>query len=155
MKRLIEVSKGSIPCWSGVCLTLAVLLAIALPANAQGGKSKPKSKPSTTEPTEPPLRGNNTKEGGQPRRPRPPKILNENYGNTRQRNTWRSAGESRMCRRFPKVVKAGFILGGHGGRGVASCRTPTGWSAPAYFEIKGGSIGLQAAVLRPTSCCCS
>jgi lipid-binding SYLF domain-containing protein len=45
---------------------------------------------------------------------------------------------------FPNVIKAGFILGGQGGRGAASCRTPSGWSAPAYFSIKGGSIGLQA-----------
>ncbi len=44
---------------------------------------------------------------------------------------------------FPNVVKAGFILGGQGGRGVASCRTGSGWSAPAFFEIKGGSVGLQ------------
>ncbi|HKQ79506.1 MAG TPA: lipid-binding SYLF domain-containing protein [Blastocatellia bacterium] len=44
---------------------------------------------------------------------------------------------------FPSVIKAGFIVGGRGGRGVASCRTPTGWSAPAYFNLGGGSIGLQ------------
>ncbi len=29
------------------------------------------------------------------------------------------------------------------GRGVASCRTPKGWSAPAFFTIGGGSFGLQ------------
>ncbi len=44
---------------------------------------------------------------------------------------------------FPEVIKAGFIVGGRGGRGVASCRTPNGWSAPAYFNLGGGSIGLQ------------
>src|SRR5689334_15678434 len=44
---------------------------------------------------------------------------------------------------FPDVLKAGFIVGGRGGRGVASCRTATGWSAPAYFNLGGGSIGLQ------------
>ena len=44
---------------------------------------------------------------------------------------------------FPQVIKAGFIVGGRGGRGVASCRTATGWSAPAYFNLGGGSIGLQ------------
>lgn len=44
---------------------------------------------------------------------------------------------------FPSVIKAGFIVGGRGGRGVASCRTATGWSAPAYFNLGGGSIGLQ------------
>jgi lipid-binding SYLF domain-containing protein len=44
---------------------------------------------------------------------------------------------------FPGVVKAGYILGGRGGRGVASCRTPTDWSAPAFFNLGGASIGLQ------------
>lgn len=44
---------------------------------------------------------------------------------------------------FPSVIKAGFIVGGRGGRGVASCRTASGWSAPAYFDLKGGSVGLQ------------
>src|SRR5688572_16928799 len=44
---------------------------------------------------------------------------------------------------FPSVLKAGFIVGGRGGRGVASCRTANGWSAPAYFTLGGGSFGLQ------------
>ncbi len=45
---------------------------------------------------------------------------------------------------FPQVIKGGFIVGGRGGRGVASCRTAGGsWSAPAYFGMKGGSFGLQ------------
>jgi SH3 domain-containing YSC84-like protein 1 len=45
---------------------------------------------------------------------------------------------------FPNVIKGGFIIGGRGGRGVASCRTAGGgWSAPAYFSMKGGSFGLQ------------
>jgi SH3 domain-containing YSC84-like protein 1 len=44
---------------------------------------------------------------------------------------------------FPSVIKAGFIFGGRGGRGVASCRTAKGWSAPAFFNLGGGSFGLQ------------
>lgn len=44
---------------------------------------------------------------------------------------------------FPQVIKAGFIVGGRGGRGVASCRVANGWSDPAYFDLKGGSFGLQ------------
>jgi SH3 domain-containing YSC84-like protein 1 len=44
---------------------------------------------------------------------------------------------------FPNVIKAGFIVGGRGGRGVASCRTASGWSAPAYFNLGGGSFGPQ------------
>ncbi len=44
---------------------------------------------------------------------------------------------------FPRVLKAGFIVGGRGGRGVASCRTEEGWSAPIFLSLKGGSFGWQ------------
>ncbi len=44
---------------------------------------------------------------------------------------------------FPRVLKAGFIVGGRGGRGVASCRTESGWSAPIFLSLKGGSFGWQ------------
>ncbi len=47
---------------------------------------------------------------------------------------------------FPEVVQAAFGLGGRGGRGVASCRTLQGWSAPAYFTLGGGSFGWQIGV---------
>jgi lipid-binding SYLF domain-containing protein len=41
------------------------------------------------------------------------------------------------------VLKAGFIVGGRGGRGVASCRQGSGWTAPAFYNMGGGSVGLQ------------
>ena len=44
---------------------------------------------------------------------------------------------------FPGVVKAAFIVGGRGGQGVISRRTKGGWSAPAFFNINGGSFGPQ------------
>jgi lipid-binding SYLF domain-containing protein len=43
----------------------------------------------------------------------------------------------------PSLKKAGLGFGGQYGRGVASCRTATGWSAPAFFMVGGGSFGLQ------------
>src|SRR5437016_2752163 len=43
----------------------------------------------------------------------------------------------------PSLLKAGFVFGGQYGKGVASCRTGQGWSAPAFFKIEGGSFGLQ------------
>jgi SH3 domain-containing YSC84-like protein 1 len=43
----------------------------------------------------------------------------------------------------PSMLKAGFVFGARYGRGVASCRTPKGWSDPAFFTIEGGSFGLQ------------
>ncbi len=44
---------------------------------------------------------------------------------------------------IPSVKKAAFMFGGEYGKGVASCRTPNGWSAPAFFELEKGSWGLQ------------
>ena len=46
----------------------------------------------------------------------------------------------------PNLIKGGFIFGGKHGRGVASCRTSDGWSAPAFVSIGGGSWGLQIGV---------
>jgi len=60
----------------------------------------------------------------------------------------------------PSLLKGGFIFGGAYGKGVATCRTQSphsapaqagatgappqsGWSAPAFFRIEGGSFGLQ------------
>lgn len=44
---------------------------------------------------------------------------------------------------FPGVVKAAFIVGGRGGQGVISRRVKGGWSAPAFFNLSGGSFGPQ------------
>jgi lipid-binding SYLF domain-containing protein len=46
----------------------------------------------------------------------------------------------------PDLIKGGFIFGGKHGRGVASCRTANGWSAPAFVSVGGGSWGLQIGV---------
>jgi SH3 domain-containing YSC84-like protein 1 len=43
----------------------------------------------------------------------------------------------------PSLLKGGFVVGARYGKGVASCRTEKGWSAPAFFTIGGGSFGLQ------------
>jgi lipid-binding SYLF domain-containing protein len=46
----------------------------------------------------------------------------------------------------PHMIKGGFIFGAQGGRGVATCRTDHGWSAPSFFAVTGGSWGLQIGV---------
>ena len=46
----------------------------------------------------------------------------------------------------PNLIKGGFIIGGKHGRGVASCRTPEGWGAPAFVSVGGGSWGLQIGI---------
>jgi lipid-binding SYLF domain-containing protein len=47
---------------------------------------------------------------------------------------------------FPGVLKGGLIVGGRGGSGVISRRVENGWSAPAFFDLMGGSVGLQIGV---------
>jgi lipid-binding SYLF domain-containing protein len=44
---------------------------------------------------------------------------------------------------IPGEKKFAFILGGNYGRGVATCRTPNGWSAPMFVALEGGSVGYQ------------
>jgi len=46
----------------------------------------------------------------------------------------------------PHMIKGGFVFGAENGRGVTTCRTAKGWSAPAFFAITGGSWGLQIGV---------
>ena len=43
----------------------------------------------------------------------------------------------------PSMLKGAFVFGAQYGKGVASCRTEKGWSAPAFFRVTGGSFGFQ------------
>jgi SH3 domain-containing YSC84-like protein 1 len=52
-------------------------------------------------------------------------------------------GKSECVAVVPSMLKGGFIFGAKYGRGIASCRNPKGWTAPAFFTIGGGSFGLQ------------
>ncbi|HEX6043235.1 MAG TPA: lipid-binding SYLF domain-containing protein [Pyrinomonadaceae bacterium] len=88
------------------------------------------------------LRGAKVKEGAE-QADKSAKVLNEIMA-TPDKGIPRDLLDKAECVLvFPKVVKGGFIVGAQGGRGVASCRLASGWSAPAFFEIKGGSVGLQ------------
>ena len=46
----------------------------------------------------------------------------------------------------PQIVKAGFILGGSGGRAVLVARDGRAWVGPAFYDLGTGSIGFQAGV---------
>src|SRR5579859_667202 len=46
----------------------------------------------------------------------------------------------------PHMIKGGFVFGAENGRGVATCRSADGWSAPMFFAITGGSWGLEIGV---------
>jgi lipid-binding SYLF domain-containing protein len=43
----------------------------------------------------------------------------------------------------PNLKRVGFVVGAKFGKGVLSCRTGNGWSAPSMIRIEGGNIGLQ------------
>ncbi|MGB8800133.1 MAG: lipid-binding SYLF domain-containing protein [Candidatus Acidiferrales bacterium] len=44
---------------------------------------------------------------------------------------------------IPGDTKFAFIFGANYGRGLAVCRTATGWSAPMFLAVEGGSVGYQ------------
>lgn len=45
---------------------------------------------------------------------------------------------------IPKMLKAGFVVGGQHGDGVATCKMSDGrWSPPAPFQMSGASFGAQ------------
>lgn len=44
---------------------------------------------------------------------------------------------------FPGAIKGAFIVGGQGGKGIAVRRIGRGWSAPAFLNMAGGSLGFQ------------
>ena len=52
-------------------------------------------------------------------------------------------GSAKCIAIIPVDVKFAFIFGGNYGRGVATCRTGHGWSAPMFVAIDGGSVGYQ------------
>ena len=52
-------------------------------------------------------------------------------------------GKAECVAVVPSMLKGGFIVGAKYGRGLATCRTSKGWSAPAFFMTTGGSVGFQ------------
>lgn len=44
---------------------------------------------------------------------------------------------------IPSYKKGAFVVGAQYGQGVATCRTPRGWSAPVCVQLAGGSFGFQ------------
>ena len=64
--------------------------------------------------------------------------------NTPDKGIPRDLLESAKCIAIiPGDVKFAFIFGGSYGRGLATCRTEHGWSAPMFVAIDGGSVGYQ------------
>jgi len=70
-------------------------------------------------------------------------VLDEIEAAPDQRIPEEVLGSAECVAVVPSLLKGGFVVGGRYGKGVASCRTAKGWSAPAFFTIGGGSFGLQ------------
>jgi lipid-binding SYLF domain-containing protein len=52
-------------------------------------------------------------------------------------------GSAKCIAIVPSQLKVAFGFGAQRGRGVATCQTEKGWSAPAFFVAEGGSFGFQ------------
>jgi len=117
---------------------------VAIVATVTGQKKpKPKPSPAAAATAEAPLpRGNDLKDGAS-QTEKGAKVFGEIMGVPDKGIPTDLLEKAECIAVFPTVVKVGFIVGGKAGRGVASCRTPSGWSAPAFLEMKGGSFGLQ------------
>jgi lipid-binding SYLF domain-containing protein len=70
-------------------------------------------------------------------------VLNEIQGAPDKGIPQEVLGSAECVAVVPTMLKGGFIVGGKYGRGLASCRTVKGWSAPAFFVVTGGSVGFQ------------
>lgn len=70
-------------------------------------------------------------------------VLNEIQGTPDKGIPQEVLGSAECVAVVPSMLKGGFIFGAKYGRGLASCRTAKGWSAPAFFMVEGGSFGFQ------------
>jgi SH3 domain-containing YSC84-like protein 1 len=70
-------------------------------------------------------------------------VLNEIQGAPDSGIPQEILGSAECVAVVPSMLKGGFIVGAKYGRGLASCRTAKGWSAPAFFMVTGGSFGFQ------------
>src|SRR6202167_3378700 len=70
-------------------------------------------------------------------------VLNEIQGAPDKGIPQEVLGSAECVAVVPSMLKGGFIVGAKYGRGLASCRTPKGWSAAAFFVVTGGSFGFQ------------
>jgi len=52
---------------------------------------------------------------------------------------------------IPGEKKLALGIGGNYGKGLATCRTANGWSAPLFLAVGGGSVGSRLVALQPTS----
>jgi lipid-binding SYLF domain-containing protein len=71
------------------------------------------------------------------------KVLNEIMATPDKAIPDKIMSDAKCVAVIPSMVKIAVGFGGSHGKGVATCRTENGWSAPAPITITGGSWGLQ------------
>jgi lipid-binding SYLF domain-containing protein len=71
------------------------------------------------------------------------KVLDEIMGTPDKSIPYKVMSDAKCIAVIPSMVKIAVGFGGNHGKGVATCRTAHGWSAPAPITITGGSWGLQ------------
>src|SRR3984885_8748918 len=79
-------------------------------------------------------------------------VLNEIMGTPDKAIPDKVMSDAKCIAVVPSMVKIAVGFGGNHGKGVATCRTAHGWSAPAPITITGGSWGLQLGGGRSISC---
>ncbi len=132
---------------STILLTLALCctFGLCMQAVAQSQDEQPKQQKETAKAEEPMkdrADGRNMKDSIE-QSEKASKVFNEIMGTPDKAVPKDLLDKAECVAVFPNVIKAGFIVGGRGGRGVASCRVGNTWSAPAYFNLGGGSVGFQ------------
>ena len=70
-------------------------------------------------------------------------VLNEIMGAPDKAIPEKVLSDARCIAVVPSMVKIAVVFGGNHGKGIATCRTDHGWSAPAPISMTGGSFGLQ------------
>ena len=71
------------------------------------------------------------------------KVLDEIMGAPDRRIPDEIMKKAKCVAVVPHLIKGGFVFGAEHGKGIATCRTANGWSAPAFIKIAGGSWGTQ------------
>lgn len=71
------------------------------------------------------------------------KVLNEIMATPDKAIPDKVMNDAQCVAVIPSLIKVAVGFGGSHGKGVATCRTSNGWSAPAPITITGGSWGLQ------------
>jgi lipid-binding SYLF domain-containing protein len=70
-------------------------------------------------------------------------VLNEIMGTPDKAIPDKVMSDAKCIAVVPSMVKIAVGFGGNHGKGIATCRTEHGWSAPAPITVTGGSWGLQ------------